>query len=54
VNGTVLWEAYAGPTAVLTLPSGPFNSAWLIAGVGFGLDKDSDRAQARVVLGADF
>jgi hypothetical protein len=54
VDGTVTWEAYAGPTAVLTLPSGPFNSAWLIAGVGFGLDKDSDRAQARIVLGADF
>jgi hypothetical protein len=54
VDGTVLWEAYAGPTAVLTLPSGPFNSAWLIVGAGFGLNDTSDRIQARVVLGGDF
>ena len=54
VEGEVLWEAYAGPTAVVSLPSGPFNAAWLIAGVGFGLNDTSDRAQARVVLGCDF
>jgi hypothetical protein len=54
VDGAVLWEAYAGPTAVLSLPSGAFNSAWLIVGAGFGLNQASDRVQARVVLGGDF
>ena len=54
VGGEVAWEAYAGPTAVLSMPAGPANSAWLIAGVAFGLNDTSDRAQARVVLGCDF
>jgi hypothetical protein len=54
VGGEVVWQAYAGPTAVLSLPAGPANSAWLIAGVAFGLNDVSDRAQARVVLGCDF
>jgi len=54
VGGLVAWEAYAGPTAVLSLPAGPANTAWLIAGVAFGLNDASDRAQARVVVGCDF
>jgi len=52
--GLVTLSSYAGPTGVLTLPSGPFNSAWLIVGAGFGLREVDDRLQARVVLGGDF
>lgn len=51
-EGVVSWESYAGPTGVLTL--GPFNSAWLIVGAGFGLRQEDDKVRVRVVLGADF
>lgn len=54
VDGLVSVSTYAGPTGVLTLPSGPFNTAWLIVGAGLGLRQEDDRLQARVVLGADF
>jgi hypothetical protein len=54
VDGLVSWETYAGPTAVFTLPSGRFNSAWLIVGVAFGLRQADDLVRPRVVLGADF
>jgi hypothetical protein len=54
VGGDVSWEAYAGPTAVVSLPSGPFNTAWLIAGAALGLTEVSDQVQARLVLGCDF
>ena len=54
VDGVVSWETYAGPTGVITLPSGPFNSAWLIVGAGFGLRQEDDLVRFRVVLGGDF
>jgi hypothetical protein len=54
VDGTVEVSTYAGPSAVLTLPSGPFNSAWLIVGAAFGLRQADDLVHPRVVLGADF
>jgi hypothetical protein len=54
VDGVVSYETYAGPTGVITLPSGPFNSAWLIVGAGFGLRQEDDLVRARIVLGADF
>jgi hypothetical protein len=54
VPGGVSWETYAGPTAVLTLPAGRLNTAWLIVGVAFGLRQADDLVRPRVVLGADF
>jgi hypothetical protein len=55
-GGVVSWEAYAGPTAVLSLPTGrsPLATAWLIVGAAFGLDAASDRLLVRAVVGADF
>lgn len=52
--GVTSWEAFAGPSAVVTLPAGPLNSAWLIVGAGFGLREENDRVRVRVILGADF
>lgn len=53
-DGSTAHETYAGPSAVFTLPSGGFNSAWLIVGAAFGLRQEDDRVRPRVVLGADF
>jgi len=54
VDGSWSLETYAGPTAVFTLPSGPFSSAWLILGAAFGLRQEDDLLRPRLVIGADF
>jgi hypothetical protein len=57
VDGAVEWTAWAGPTGSVALPflaRGPVANAWLILGVGFGLNDASDQLRARAVLGCDF
>jgi hypothetical protein len=57
VDRTVEWTAWAGPTGSVALPflaKGPIGNAWLILGVGFGLNDASDKVVARAVLGCDF
>jgi hypothetical protein len=53
-GATATW---LGPSALVALPflaRGPFMSAWLTVGVGFGLNANSDDVRARALVGADF
>ncbi|MGB8931022.1 MAG: hypothetical protein WCC48_07210 [Anaeromyxobacteraceae bacterium] len=50
-------KSWLGPSALVALPflaRGPFMSAWLTMGVGFGLNANSDDVRARALVGVDF